>query len=93
MNPDTGVMMIFEPMGFNYGLVAAVIGFNRKAVLVEEVIRWFFGVPALSYFDDFYGGGDVMDRGREGDEWRKCEKCREGDPKKMCEKQCLYFRW
>jgi hypothetical protein len=62
-HPEATVVAIFDTKigdvryytmnGFNFGLLSAVLAFNRHSQIVAMVARRFFGVCVAGYFDDY----------------------------------------
>ena len=49
---EDGVRYFLMP-GHNFGLVSAVLSWNRQSQLVACLARRYFGVPCAAYFDDY----------------------------------------
>jgi hypothetical protein len=87
--------MVRVPTGFNFGLAAAILAYNRRSEWLTAVSRQFFGALAEHFVDD-YGFVDIPSaRGRENTEWRSCSACARRIPGKQCPKVCLSraFPW
>ena len=50
---DIGDVRYYTMNGFNFGLLSAVLAFNRHSQVVAMVARRFFGVCTAAYFDDY----------------------------------------
>ena len=54
-DPSDRVPKFFIMVGHSFGLVSAVYNYNRRSAFINEVLVFFFGLVAFSFYDDKYG--------------------------------------
>ena len=52
---QTGKLAYFVMVGHSFGLVSAVYNYNRRAALLDEVLRKLFALISFNFYDDKFG--------------------------------------